>query len=817
MDIRQSSFNFPKIEDEGPQTAAAEIVFPRQVLSVAVGIVGYSATFENREDHHLGRITVELGASINTADANRVDVSGVFGLRDWSGEWDDPYSGVVDFAVFAELAPVSPPVPGGSRGDLIIVDAEITQAIQHFRSHTHLDAANVFPDNSIRLVAGKPTVVRLYVDYDVTSGLPIIGTLSGELQVSSGGTITTLLPLENIVPRRDSTIQRGRRDHTLNFLIPENLCQGAVDLTARALNAFDSTQFSSNFVRTLTFETLPAIPILAVGIEYTGDDVSDPAALAAPTMADFTALFGFTEAVYPIPSVTITNFVTMTYDEDVKSDINDGCDKLGDLKDAVADMRGDSDDIVYGLFNSGLDTGSVGGCGGGGVAVGRIGAQGTAAHEIGHALGRQHAPCDNVTRCAEPINTDDNYPDYSGFDSDSIGEFGFDTRSSPGSVKDPSVAHDMMGYSGSRWISPYTYKALMSRIPETFAGASAGFAASSTATRERAEDRGCWIPMKLPQLFLRLDIHRDRTVDFRPAFHFSAHPRPHGTKPTDFLVELQDDKGRVLRSACLYAEDAGCGCSCHACGWPVQIRHAVAFDHRARTLVLYDCEKEIGKWPIPSPPKVSVDVSGESDPERTEVEISWHADVSKNQDRGKLWYLVQWRDQLGIWRGLAPRTQKTQLVVPKAIFKGERLSAIRVLASSGIATGEGSWEGEVRPPRDAPTGGVEIVLSGIGTPGPGAHALPRILRAMLLAGAGAIAPGASLRWFDGKGAELGRGRSFDLGRLRVGQHQINATALNTGAGGGSATWLIERTADGQFYLLVGDQKKRRRIDRSVED
>src|SRR5262245_49661117 len=279
MDIRtHRSFNFPKKKGEGPQRAAAEERFPRQVLSVAVGIVGYSATFENREDHNLGRLTVEVDARINAADPTRVDVRGVFGLRDWSNEWDDPYSGLIDYAVFAELAAVGP--PGPTRGDLIIVDAEITQAIQHFRSYTHLDAANVFPDNSIRLVAGKPTAIRLYVDYDASSGLPLIGTLSGELQVSSGGTVTTLPPLEWIVPRRDSSIKRGRRDHTLNFLIPENLCQGAVDLTARVFNAFDTTQFSRNFVRTLTFETLPVLPILAVGIEYTGGDVSDPSALA---------------------------------------------------------------------------------------------------------------------------------------------------------------------------------------------------------------------------------------------------------------------------------------------------------------------------------------------------------------------------------------------------------------------------------------------------------------------------------------------------------------------------------------------------------
>jgi hypothetical protein len=520
VDVRFSSFNYPSIEDDGPQTASAQLSFPRNVRQVAVGVTGYSATFQNRDDHHLGRLIVELNANVNDTDPTKVDVSGTFGLRDWSGNWDDPYSGIVEYAVFGDLDPATPPLPGAPRGDLIVVDAEITQAIQHFRSYLHLDSANVFPDNAVRLIAAKPTAVRLYVDYDATSGLSAITRLSGELRVTVAGATTTLAPLRTIAPRRDASIDRGQRDHTLNFVIPENLCDGTIDISARVFSSADSTQFSADFARTLTFEAMPDLPIMAVGIEYTGDDVSDPAALAAPTMADFTSLFGFTEAVYPIPAVAITSFVTMTYDEDVKSDINEGCDKLDDLKDAVGDLRGDSDDIVYGLFNSGLDTGSVGGCGGGGVAVGRIGRMDTAAHEIGHALGRQHAPCDNVTRCAEPKNTDDDYPTYVGLDSDSIGEYGFDTRPASGAVKNPGVAHDMMGYSGGRWISPYTYKALMSRIPDSF-GAGAAADAAFAAGRQ-PQPQGCWIPIKQPQLFLRLDINRDKAVVFGTAFHYDA-------------------------------------------------------------------------------------------------------------------------------------------------------------------------------------------------------------------------------------------------------------------------------------------------------
>ena len=109
MDIRFSSFNFPSTEDEGPQTASAQVPFPRAMQRVAVGITGYSATFQNQEDHHLGRLILELDASVNGGDPTKVDVTGRFGLRDWSNEWDDPYSGIVEYALFADLVGVTPP------------------------------------------------------------------------------------------------------------------------------------------------------------------------------------------------------------------------------------------------------------------------------------------------------------------------------------------------------------------------------------------------------------------------------------------------------------------------------------------------------------------------------------------------------------------------------------------------------------------------------------------------------------------------------------------------------------------------------------
>ena len=794
MEIRQQSFNFPKLSGSGPQTAEARISFPRSILRATAGMAGYSATFENREDHHLGRLTVELGSRINPDDDKVLIVNGSFGLRDWSGEWDDDYSGNIEFVVLADLVGVAPPLPGTPRGDLIVADAEITQAIQHFRSAQHLDSANVFPDNSIRLVADKPTAVRLYVDYDASSGLPLINSLTGMLDVVTLSGTTTLGPIENIVPRRDVQIERSQRGHTLNFVIPENLCRGTITIRATVSDAADNTQFAAPFERTLVFETFPAIPIIAVGINYTGPDVmpgSPPSSLTAPTQADFINTLQFPERLYPTPQFTITSFLTMDYDDEVKSDISEGCDKLDDLLDAVRDMRGDSEDIVLGLFNTGLNTGSVGGCGGGGAAVGRVNNGGTAAHEIGHALGRQHAPCDNVTRCDDPANTDDNYPHYSGYDSDSIGEFGFDTFNL--AVKDPGNAHDIMGYSGNKWISPYNYKALMSAIPDTFGGAAGAARALEGPAAAPAQDRGDWIKIKQPKLFLNLRIERDRTVALRPAFHFAAYPQPHGHMKTGFTVELQDEGGKALKRACLYAAVHGGSCGCMHGMWPVRVRQAMAFDERAADLVIFEHDEEIYRQPVGAPPCLRIEVDGNTDPARKTMRVRWWAEGEG------LVYLVQWRDARGTWRGAGPRTGASEMQVPKSLFGRQRSIAIRVLASSGIATAEAVWEGELGRPEQPP--GVQLALAGVPTDASGPTPTGQFAR---LAVFGASQP--EVRWYDSRGAELGRGRTLDLRRLPPGRHALHAVVLDTGQGGATAQWTVERHGAGQFLLHLPQRK-----------
>ena len=75
--------------------------------------------------------------------------------------------------------------------------------------------------------------------------------------------------------------------------------------------------------------------------------------------------------------------------------------------------------------------------------------QETMGHELGHALGREHAPCE----------TDDADPAFP-YPGGSTGVFGYDgTR-----LLDPAKYTDVMGYCVPVWISDYTYDPIFDRI-----------------------------------------------------------------------------------------------------------------------------------------------------------------------------------------------------------------------------------------------------------------------------------------------------------------------------------------------------------------
>jgi hypothetical protein len=357
---------------------------------------------------------------------------------------------------------------------LAIGGMEVTQATQYYQSAGHLtDAADRGPDNSIRLVAGKPAIVRVYPwSFSGISG--VTGTL--EVQRRQHGflwsTVTTLNPMApalTTIPslsQVDYAIVRGSLGQTLNFIIPASEMIGTLRLIARVQAG--SLQADYTIIVPVTLQQ--TLRLAGVMIAYNGPSSSVPNApniqLAAPTLADLQAMAATALTLYPVRSqaqfraagnLTLTNHLHAT------SFPTSGCGAAWDalFSQVVNAKTADGNQpgwIYYGMLPNGVPMGPVGGCGGGGVGVGPINNPGTLAHEAGHAAGLGHAPAGGAP------NPDPNYPAYEPYDPPGtphacIGEFGVDINN--GNIASPQLFRDFMAYGGPSWISPYHYGKLL--------------------------------------------------------------------------------------------------------------------------------------------------------------------------------------------------------------------------------------------------------------------------------------------------------------------------------------------------------------------
>lgn len=190
---------------------------------------------------------------------------------------------------------------------------------------------------------------------------------------------------------------------------------------------------------------------------------------------------------------------------------------------------------------------------------------------------------------------------------------------------------------------------------------------------------------------------------------------------------------------------------------------------------------------IPDPPQLQWKSKSKT-PEG--MSLKWEAKSGSSGQEMR--YLVQFEDRPGVWRGIMPRSQELKIVVPWDFFKRRNQLHVRVLASSGIATGSiDDWlvldkpadnTPPVTPPEQPP-----VVVSPFGLLEPGKD-VGAYLRAM-------SEPGAHARWYDDAGAELSGSATLDVRSLPDGQHHLRA--VSTGGGGlQSATSLfIEKEGD----------------------
>lgn len=104
MEIKPGSIVFNSFKDSGPRTDSAEVTLDNDASQATAILTGFNVAYSpSDEDHHLGNLEIRLRTQfVNPTPSRLVRVTAVFGLRDWSGDWDDKYEGTVNFAVLAE-------------------------------------------------------------------------------------------------------------------------------------------------------------------------------------------------------------------------------------------------------------------------------------------------------------------------------------------------------------------------------------------------------------------------------------------------------------------------------------------------------------------------------------------------------------------------------------------------------------------------------------------------------------------------------------------------------------------------------------------
>jgi hypothetical protein len=363
-------------------------------------------------------------------------------------------------------------------------------------------------------------------------------------------------------------------------------------------------------------------------------------------------------------------------------------------------------------------------------------------------------------------------------------------------VFDPASTFDLMSYAGPKWMSPYNYARLMHAGGGPADGSSASLAARELSVQgaispKRQPPSDEFNPVPMEYLHLRLTIHRNRKVERDHSFHFAAMRGSSCGHATEYVAEIVDSEGRTLICVPL-------NCTCNLCQaecYPVIVRSRIPMPPNAGMLRVWEGrDKMIYEEQIPDPPQIQWKSKSKS-PEG--MSLKWEA---KSGPAGQeVRYLVQFEDRPGVWRGIMPRSQDPKLVIPWDFFKRRNQLHVRVLASSGIATGSiDDWIALEKPaentPPVTPPEQPPIVVSPYGLLAPGKE-VGAYLRAV-------SEPGASARWYDDAGAELSGSPTLDVRLLPDGQHHVRA--VTTGGGGLQSASSLFVEKEGHRVTLLRD-------------
>jgi len=322
---------------------------------------------------------------------------------------------------------------------------------------------------TVPVVAGKDAMLRVHVT--PTAGFKA-RELAVEVEFEGSNAPETLRLVRNV--REAST--EASLSSTFNFEIPG--AHITPDLSLRVAirekegegpdGSSDAMWPSSGHFRIGTESANGALEIVIVPVQYQGDRSGRMPDTSAAQIENFRKRF---RATYPIADAKIVVREPISFSESFSRNGNGWSKLLNQTCAARQQDRPARNTYYYGLIMPASSFSSY--CGGScvtglgnvvqqpsdeygrcaiGLGFGDDRSLNTALHEIGHAMGRAHAPCGG------PSGVDSNYP-YSGA---STGVYGYDFFARQ--LREPSKHKDFLSYCDPQWVSDYTYNALFERI-----------------------------------------------------------------------------------------------------------------------------------------------------------------------------------------------------------------------------------------------------------------------------------------------------------------------------------------------------------------
>lgn len=330
---------------------------------------------------------------------------------------------------------------------------------------------------NLRLIAGKEALLRVFLLGDRV-GIPAVsvfvvaqrdGQKIGELKLDGPATVPTEPVLSDLKQQWTGKLPS-------DWIAPGLLLRVVADPEDALAETDDTNNIRdiSPSVGKATQLPVTGVPIVQQGLTGRPSDLS-----------------GLMTRLWPLHSVDQQNRAPFTFGKAITSGGGGWSELLGQL---LSIRKTDNARRNYFAFIRVNFGGGVAGMGYVGLpsAAARDDSPSTFAHEMGHNLGREHAPCGGAD------GADAKYP-YAGA---KIGSWGYDSLSKQ--LMSPNRYFDIMSYCDPQWVSDYNYGQVQSFL-EKYYGQSSGAAIPSAS------------------YLVHGSIGADGTVALAPTFALTAH------------------------------------------------------------------------------------------------------------------------------------------------------------------------------------------------------------------------------------------------------------------------------------------------------